>query len=62
MWCESGSCAKGLQTQQHDNATVLDVCFCLWLALSYDEALQALADSEAKRETADKELSIVSGC
>ena len=27
---------------------------------SYDEALQTLADSEAKRETADKELGIVS--
>ena len=30
---------------------------------SYDEALQALADSEAKRETAERELKIVSyGC
>ena len=27
---------------------------------SYDEALQALADSEAKRETAERELKIVS--
>ena len=27
--------------------------------LSYDEALQALADSEAKREIAEKELKIV---
>ena len=34
--------------------------FGLWIVHSYDEALQALADSEAKRETADKELNIVS--
>lgn len=27
---------------------------------SYEEALQALADSEAKRETSDKELKLVS--
>ncbi len=27
---------------------------------SYDEALQSLADSEAKRETAEKELKVVS--
>ena len=26
---------------------------------SYDEALQALADSEAKRETAERELKVV---
>ena len=36
-------------------------CYCSHsLSLcSYDEALQALADSEAKRETAERELKIV---
>ena len=29
---------------------------------SYDEALQALAESEAKRETAERELKIVRQC
>lgn len=39
---------------------LLSCCvFCL-MVYSYEEALQTLADSEAKRETVDKELRLVS--
>ena len=60
---EGGSCGNRDSLIRGANSTTALMCVCvlgLCVTHSYDEALQALADSEAKRETADKELSIVS--
>ena len=49
-----------LLTLTNDACTVLTSSRSLVFVNSYEQALQALADSEARRETSDKEMKLVS--